>query len=188
MTDDLDDLLCRAQKGERAAFDRAVEATAPLVRSWLALYVRNLADVDDLAQEVYLHVHDHLGDYRPGSNGLAWLKAVARNQALGQLRAQQRRGAAHDRYAIAVRTLLGDAAHHLPAGDHPHLVQRLRECITRLSQRARDLIEQRYFADASVELIAQGSGRSANQVSVALWRARRALGDCIEEAHGQEGA
>lgn len=188
MTDDLDDLLCRAQNGERAAFDRLVEATAPLVRSWLALYVRNLADVDDLAQEAYLHLYDHLGDYRPGSNGMAWLKAIARNQALGQLRAQQRREVAHDRYAIAVRTLLGDAGHELPAGDHPGLVQKLRECIARLSQRARDLIEQRYLADTSVELIAQGCGQSANQVSVTLWRTRKALGDCIEGGRAQEEA
>lgn len=182
---DLDALLIRAQGGDRAAFDRLVVATAPLVRSWLALQIRHLDQVDDLAQEVYLYVFDHLADYRPGTNGLAWLRAIARNHALGHSRAQQRRTAAHQRYTDALRSLLGEAAQDLSDSEPTDLLGRLRQCVERLSERARVLITQRYEQDLSVELIAEQRAQSANQVSVSLWRVRKSLADCIESDGGR---
>ncbi len=184
MIDDLDDLICRAQSGDRVAFDRLVENTAPLVRSWLALQVRRLDQVDDVAQEVYLYVFDHLADYRAGSNALAWLRAIARNQALGHWRAQQRRSVAHERYADEVRALLGETAQDLSDAQASEpltdLIGRLRSCVEQLSARARTLITQRYDDQVSVEDMARERAQSANQVSVSLWRVRRTLADCIE--------
>jgi RNA polymerase sigma-70 factor, ECF subfamily len=180
MSPDPDDLLCRAQAGDRDAFDRLVLNTAPLVRSWLALQVRHLDQVDDLAQEVYLYVYDHLADYRPGSNGLAWLRAITRNQALGHWRAYQRRSAAHERYCDALRHQLSEVAHELPESGRPDLLARLRACVDRLSERARALITQRYDNDLSVEAMAAQRAQSANQVSVSLWRVRRTLADCLD--------
>jgi RNA polymerase sigma-70 factor, ECF subfamily len=185
---ELDALLCHAQAGDRAAFDRLVVATAPLVRSWLALQVRQLDQVDDLAQEVFLHVYDHLAEYRPGSNGLAWLKAIARNQALGHWRAHQRRSAAHERYCDAVRSVLGETAQELDEVERPDLLGRLRACVEQLSDRTRALITQRYDDDVSVEQMAVQRNQSANQVSVSLWRVRRTLADCIADDAAGRGA
>jgi RNA polymerase sigma-70 factor (ECF subfamily) len=178
MEPDLDQLMRRAQAGDRPAFDAMVAATAPGTRAYLALHL-DLADVDDVAQEVYLHLYDHLADYRPGSSLLAWLRTVARLQALARLRERQRRHAAHGRYVAEMRTMLADEAESLPV-DGGDLVARLRHCLARLSATARAVIESRYFAGASVQAIAADRGESANQVSVTLWRSRQALARCLE--------
>lgn len=174
----LDLLMRQAQAGDRAAFDRMVVATAPGTRAYIALRLP-LAEVDDVAQEVYLHIYDHLADYRPGSSLLAWLRTVARLQVLARLREYQRRHAAHGRYVMEMKTLLADEAESLPVtGDE--LVVRLRHCLAKLSAAARALVERRYFAGMSVKEIATARGESVNQVSVTLWRSRQALARCLE--------
>jgi RNA polymerase sigma-70 factor (ECF subfamily) len=82
-----DELILKAQAGDRAAFDqlmrlheRRVLATA------LRLHNGNLADAQDAAQTVFLRLHKHLPGIRAGENLAGWLYRVTANVCLDELK------------------------------------------------------------------------------------------------------
>jgi RNA polymerase sigma-70 factor, ECF subfamily len=91
---DLPALLARAQKGDRAAFDRFVHGTARLVYAQIVLSVRDRHQAEDLAQETYLAAWKGLpalqaAEHQPRS-AVNWLLTLARNKVLDRLKFDRR--------------------------------------------------------------------------------------------------
>lgn len=177
---DLDHLIVRAQGGDRAAFEEVVRATARGVRAYVALHVADLDVVDDLAQETFLHLFHHLDDYTPGTSFRAYLKTIARYRVLSWQRSRQRKRAAHESYAAALRQRLAATAEGLADDERDPALDRLARCLERLPPTSRELVELRYFRCRPVQEVARSLGRSPGSVSTALSRIRAALADCIE--------
>jgi RNA polymerase sigma-70 factor (ECF subfamily) len=174
-----DHQLCRFQDGDTAAAEDFVAATARELRAFIALYIQDPALVDDLAQETYIHVLQRVADYQPGTDPLAWLRTVAKHRVLAEWRRRQRRGAAHRRYVGEVMHRLGDASSAAQeAGEDPRL-DALRHCLERLSQPARQLVEQHYFDGRSLTAVAELAQRSLAGLRVTLCRIRKSLHDCV---------
>ncbi len=55
----------------------------------------------------------------------------------------------------------------------------LAECLQRLPNHQRQLVQRRYASGESVQDIASSQSRSANVVAVTLFRVRQLLADCI---------
>nr|WP_240982075.1 MULTISPECIES: sigma-70 family RNA polymerase sigma factor [unclassified Streptomyces] len=55
--------------------------------------VRDPHQAEDLAQEAWLKALQHIDSYRPGTNFVAWIKAIAKNTARDHLRKESRRPA-----------------------------------------------------------------------------------------------
>ncbi len=66
-------------------------------------------------------------------------------------------------------------------------LEALRACISSLPSKQRALIEARYEPGASVQRIAGEAGKSEGAISVALFRIRAALQQCIEQRLATEG-
>lgn len=176
----MDELIRKAKAGDVEAFEAVVRQTARPLRAMLAWYVSDPGAVDDLLQETYLYVFEHLGDYEPGTNFLAYLKAVARTTSLKRYRKWQREQQAFSRFRQHARRKLAELAE--PAlDDDPRADQlrRLRACMQGLGERAQRLIHWRYFDRMGVNEIAEQLGKSANAVAVTLHRIRGSLGDCL---------
>lgn len=177
----LDEAIRQAREGDIAAYEAAVRETATAVRAYLALWVRDRDTVNDLAQETFLYAYEHLREFAPGTDFRAWLKAIARTQALRAWRERQRKDAAHQRYAAAVQGRLAEAAAALDEREPVDgLLERLRRCMERLGEHAQALVRLRYYENRPVRAIAQSQGKSENHVSVALFRVRTQLAACME--------
>jgi RNA polymerase sigma-70 factor (ECF subfamily) len=70
----------------RALFERL---RGPVVRLLLGL-VRDRALADDLLQETFLRVHQHLDRFDPARQARPWVLQIARNLALNALRARRK--------------------------------------------------------------------------------------------------
>src|SRR6266576_1518803 len=73
-------LVIRARNGDKAAWDALVERYAPLIWSICRRYRLDRVDADDVAQSVWLHLLQHLGDLRDPAALPGWLATTARRE------------------------------------------------------------------------------------------------------------
>jgi RNA polymerase sigma-70 factor (ECF subfamily) len=136
----------------------------------------NLADAQDIVQEVFLTVSKKADTWTAGTNFLAWICTVARYEVLSFQRKRARQVAKLDNDVIELVCM--ETQPDLEAFEQR--VAFVRNCMDRLSPTARELILLRYHNAQMPETIAPIVGWTVNAVRVALTRARRVLRECME--------
>lgn len=84
-------LVERVQKGDKKAFDLLVLKYQQRVMNILSRYVRDAAEVQDLAQETFIKAYRALASFRGDSAFYTWIYRIAINTAKNFLVAQGRR-------------------------------------------------------------------------------------------------
>lgn len=135
----------------------------------------NLADAQDIVQEVFLTISRKADTFTVGTNFPAWACTVARYQTLGFQRRRARHACTLDEDVIA---LLEDGR-SVDGPGFEEEVSVLKGCLLKLAPRARELIWARYHRQRMPEDIAEEIGWTANAVRVTLSRARTLLRDCL---------
>jgi RNA polymerase sigma-70 factor (ECF subfamily) len=175
----VDDLACRAQRGERQAFEALVRR---LVRPALAAaweFVPNREDAEDVVQETFVRVWRSIGRYDPQRPFAPWFYTILRNVARNAARANR----------LATMIPLEEAgiepvyAAAEPVTElSPELAGQVQEALDRLSPMQRACfrltsLERFRSADAAAML-----GVSEATVRVHAHRARRALRELLADA------
>jgi len=181
------DVLAQAvQAGRVEAFDGIVSETVATIRSVVHFLIADNELADDVVQETYILLYREIGKYVPGTNFLAWAKAIARTQALSARFRRQRKQTAAERYR---ETILDQVTQVFEVEDQEDPVegqlQRLRRCLGGLQQKARSMVELRYFHRKSMEAVADERGMKTGAVAVSLHRIREALSTCMESTGGR---
>lgn len=83
-------LMRRVSKGESAAFEELIERHQALVSGTVARMLGNNADVDDVAQQVFLRVWKNASRYVPRARFTTWLLTITRNLVFNELRRRRR--------------------------------------------------------------------------------------------------
>lgn len=136
----------------------------------------NLHDAEEIVQETFVTVSRKASNWTSGTNFLAWVCTIARFNTLHFQRTRSRRKA---RLAGDVVILLAEYFEN-DVSVFQSRVTDLRQCLRKLSPKARDLVERRYNDGSWPEQIAEDVGWTANAVRVALTRARNTLRECLE--------
>ena len=177
------DLLARARRGDRDAFDGLVALHLPRVWAVVWRMLRQREDTEDVVQEVFLAAFKGLSDYRGEARLSTWLHRIAVTRALNHLeRAEER--------ASRARVELDDVLEALPAasqtGDSPlqalqagELQRRLADCLGRMPAAFRTILALRDVDDQPYEGIAAALGIALGTVRSRLARARLALRQCL---------
>ena len=140
-------------------------------------FLRDRALAEELAQDVFLSLHQHLATLESPEHVLFWLRKVTSNRALDVVRRRQRRPTVS----------LEDAPEPVAAastGD-PMLGSALRKLVTTLPEKARMIVILRYQEDLDPSEIARvlsipvGTVKSQLQRALALLREKlsRRLGE-----------
>jgi RNA polymerase sigma-70 factor (ECF subfamily) len=85
-----DDLIQRAQFGERGAFDLLVRKYQRRILSLALRYTRNLSDAEDASQETFINAYRGLRGFRGACTFYTWLHRIAINCAKDVLTARAR--------------------------------------------------------------------------------------------------
>lgn len=137
--------------------------------------------VDDIAQDVFLVAYRRWSEFDAVDNPGAWLRTIARNLVLNETAKLNRRQRLLDEN---LTTLLLDAEHEFPAaGELADLTQRhaaLKHCLGRLTDKARGVVEARYFKDRNSSEIGRDFAMKPVAVRKMLFHARQALADCLK--------
>lgn len=194
--DDLE-LLRRAREGDFEAFSSLVERFQRRVFAVARRIVGDQHDAEDVTQQTFLSVMDHLGDFREESSVATWILRIATNHALKLLR--KRRGLP----TVSLDAPVGDGEDSYAALPHPEFIAQWRDEPARLAQQreVRQLIEAaldelpekyrvvfvlRDVEGLSVNETAQALGLSESNVKVRLLRARLDLRERLTRALGDE--
>ena len=176
---DLSDAFARAKLGDRAAYERVVEALHGEIAVFVALRGTSRQLVEEVVQETFVAGFIGLAAYDPASGPpVAWLKGIARHRLQRALRARTRQ-ATSDPLAALV------AAAPEPAEADPATLERLRICLQRLTPAARELLTARYVADEALPDLAARLGQAYHAVATRISRLRAALRQCVAERAGE---
>lgn len=139
------------------------------------------AQADDITQETFLQVLRRGFEERGERETAAWLRTVARNCFLMNVR--------RTRHVQSVEDLdLADKAWEEGQGDAESGEARLnalRQCLEGIQGKAKQALEMQFMQHRTGEDIAQALGMSHENVRVTLHRAKQALKKCIESRLGQ---
>lgn len=144
--------------------------------------VRNFSDAEDVFQQTSVTLWDKLSEYTPGTNFMAWAKAVARNKALTFLRTQRRERV---RFTDEVIEQLADCELWTPDSLDERL-KALSKCRQKLSEIDQGLLAKCYSSANSIRNVAEQIGRPVESVYSSLSRIRKALHDCIQRSLAME--
>ena len=169
----LENSLRRAQAGEIAAFRELIRAYQDLVYTLALRMVKVREDAEDLAQEVFVSVHRHLGEIVSAAHLLFWLRRTTCHRAIDRLRR---------RWPLAPVSLETIAEIPTPESDADPLLERsLRDLIARLPPVPRAVVLLRYQEDLDPPEIAQTLGMPLNTVKSHLKRSLALLRRRCEE-------
>jgi RNA polymerase sigma-70 factor (ECF subfamily) len=93
MATDLDPdaaLMLRVKRGDEPAFAELVDKYQQPVMNLVYRMIRDAAEAEDLAQNVFLQVHKSADRYQPTAKFSTWLFTIARNLCLNELRRRSR--------------------------------------------------------------------------------------------------
>jgi RNA polymerase sigma-70 factor, ECF subfamily len=162
-----------------------------LTQSQRALYLFILpmvgrpADAEEVLQETNVVIWSKWFQFDPGTNFLAWGRAIARLEVFRFRRNRHHR-----------MKLLGDEVVDLIADrsetqmvDAELRRDALTRCIEKLRDKDRELIRERYSGDISGDEIAERLGRPANSVYQSIGRIRKTLLECVQRqlSHAPRG-
>ncbi len=170
-------------------FMQQVELEQSGLRGFIRMLGVRPESVDDIAQETFVVAYKKLTMFERGTNFGAWLRTIARNLVRNELRRQGRRRVLANEVAEFLLSRADEKATH-PSAEVEQAEQRerqvaaLRDCLRELPERSRRLVQQRYFEQLSLGVIAAYENTNANNVSQILFRLRSALFNCIQERLG----
>lgn len=158
--------------------DFALQLTASQRR--LYAYITSLVVRPDQAMDILQDTNrvllEKADQFEPGTNFIGWAMRIAHFEVLAH-RKRAGRSATHLLDADVIEQLAVDAAER--DDDLPEKVAALAECMRRLSERQRQLIDARYKDNLTVKTIADRLGLKPNTATQSLHRARIDLLDCI---------
>lgn len=127
---------------------------------------------EDVVQESFLKIVTHIGSYREGTNGYAWVCRIVRNTALNFVRSAGGRNFAElcefDRAAACSFEEKSDTA---------LLVEKLMQ---ELSPERREMIYMKYFLDMTVREIGKEMHKSKSYVSKEIRKAEEEMKGKLE--------
>ncbi len=200
------ELVRRARQGDYEAFERLVARHEDAVYTLALRIVRNQQDAEDVVQQTFLSVLEHLNGFAGQSQFRTWLVRIATNHALKTLR--KRRGLPIAAIGAAGKDDDASLPHPefiAPWRDDPGELARRRETqelldavLDQLDEKYRLVFLLRDVEGLSTEETARELGITVANVKVRLLRARlmlrekltRALGDTehrVIARHDHEG-
>lgn len=161
-------------------------------RHWLYAYLLSSTGdshaADDLVQEVFQIAYEKRASFTPGTNFGGWLRMISRNCLKRHFDRSKKRPIFTD----DLEGLLDEASMEMEEQslDPDWLESRvaaMKTCLEQLGQKARDILLLRYSEDKSSKEISELLGMTVTSIDVTTFRARNALGKCIEKKIAHAG-
>jgi len=173
-------LVRRAQKGDKVAFETLVQRHQHRVFAVARGILKRQEDVEDIAQQVFVKAYFSLKRFDQRAAFSTWLYKITVNECWDLLRKRKARPLVYEadfseeqsrQYTAPER----EASKAPDASDRMALREQLENMLSQLDKRDRAMLVLKEVEGFSVEEIAESMGLNANTVKVRLFRARRRI-------------
>jgi RNA polymerase sigma-70 factor, ECF subfamily len=162
-----DELLAQARTGSQSAFAGLVREHQAMVFGLAYHFLQNRAQAEELAQDVFLALHQNLTRVESARHLVFWLRRVTSNRCIDAVRSAQRRR------ELPIDMLAEPAA--TPRFGDPLLGDLLRSLVGELAPDARIVVALRFQEDLDLSEIAAITDMPLNTVKSHLRRSMDAL-------------
>jgi RNA polymerase sigma factor (sigma-70 family) len=169
-------VVAAAARGDHEAFRAIVLATQGDLRIAIAARAGVPDLVDEILQRTYIAAWEALPRYRPEAPLMAWLRGIARNQTLVELRTRARRR--QTRVEEIADLISPDPDNDEGDAAEAHLAQ-LRRCLSTLAPQAQEILRRRYGDGQDLARLAVAYKRPAGALAQYLQRLRDRLRACV---------
>ena len=174
-------LVAKIASGNRLAMQVLFARHHARIYRFVLRLIGSEALAEDITSEVFLDVWRQAHRFEARSAVTTWLLAIARYKALAEMR---RRYEASDDGTVDASDPADDPE---ATFETKHRGEILRNCLTRLSPRHREIIDLVYYHEKSVQEAADILGVPGNTVKTRMFHARKKLSELLE-AQGVVGA
>jgi RNA polymerase sigma-70 factor (ECF subfamily) len=152
------------------------------IRGYITTMLTNWADADEVLQETSIVLWRKFGEFQPGSDFAAWAFRIAYFTTMNFLQKHKHQSlhysaALLDRIAVTTEMLQPSLEAQFAS---------LAECMAKLDERDRDLLQRRHFPGSSTKDVADSLGRPLKSVYKSLNRIYAALLSCIQRNKSRE--
>ena len=175
-------LMLRVKRGDRAAFTTLVEKYKQPVVNFVCRSLRDEAESEDLAQNVFLQVYKSRARYERTAKFSTWLFTIARNLCLNEIRRRSRHPAesleeTHADNEDQPQRQYEDKTVFLPVENvlHGELARKIEEALADLPENQRTAILFCRQDELSYEEIAKILGCSLSATKSLIHRGRETL-------------
>ena len=174
------ELVRRAQRAERGAFDLLVLRYQHKVVKLVARLLRDPAEAEDVAQEAFIKAYRALGSFRGDSAFYTWLYRIAVNTARNSIASRQRRPLAYEaELSESEQSAVASRMSHTDTPEANLLSEEIRTTVNRaieeLPEDLRTAIILREVEGLSYEEIAAAMDCPVGTVRSRIFRAREAI-------------
>jgi len=163
--------------GKESEFVRLLTRHSSQIYGFILMLSVKRSDAEDILQDTSVVLWEKFDSYEPGTSFQAWACQIAYYETLSRRRKQNR------------IQYLSDASLTLLAKDALSIMEQtdldkdaLADCLEKLAEKDRRLIEQKYFVQLSTSEIAERSARSVHAIYRALSRVHGLLLRCMRKA------
>ena len=171
-------LIARIAGGDRLAMQVLFARHHVRMYRFVLRLVRNEATAEDLISDVFLDVWRQAGKFEGRSAVSTWMLSIARFKALSALRRRPEQEL-DDETAQAIEDHADDPEVALAKKDKGSV---LRQCLTRLSEEHREIVDLVYYHEKSVEEVARIVGIPEGTVKTRMFYARQKLATLVAVA------
>jgi RNA polymerase sigma-70 factor, ECF subfamily len=151
---------------------------------YVAALVPNVSDAEDIVQQTAVALWEKFDAYDPIQPFTPWACRFALNKARQWIERRQR-------WQALLEGGLAEELSQRREQLRPELectLKHLEQCLAKLPEEQRSLVEGYYYHRTAIEELAEHSGRTVAATYKALQRIRQALQLCVESAAMPEGA
>lgn len=185
---ELADLVARVALGDRQAFRRLYDATAPSLLGVALRLLRDRGRAEDVIQEAFVSVWHRAGGFRASASApMTWLTAIVRNRALDTLRSDARHDADplvddEDEDEDAAREVEDDRPEPLGLLTQAADALAVRACLEAIDGSQRQCLALAYYHGLTHAEMAAHLGSPIGSVKMWLRRGLEKLRRCLERA------
>lgn len=180
---DLQQLLARVALGDRTAFRRLYDATAPSLFGVALRIVRQRDRAEEVLQDAFVNAWNRAAGYQAAlSQPMTWLTAIVRNRALDELRSGARHSAESldDREGSDASAIEDTQPGPLGLLEQAADALAIRDCLDAIEGSQRQCLALVYYHGFSHSEVAAHVGSPIGSVKVWLRRGLDKLKRCLE--------
>ncbi len=152
------------------------------IHAYIATMLTNWADADEVLQESSIVLWQKFGEFQPGTDFAAWAFRTAYFTTLSFLQKHKQRSLQYsegllERIAATAEAMQPELEAQFAA---------LADCMTKLGEPDRDLLQRRHFPGSTTKDVADSLGRPLKSVYKSLNRIYAALLSCIQRNRRRE--